>query len=124
LNKEQTVLINPSLNIANRDNFSNKSNASINKVYERVFDLLLGEQYPTDADNADVWEIFCIAENVMTNMDSIDPENKADFFENLTDAINEENRSSGDSFDETFGDQDDFDDDEEPDDDDDDFPGS
>lgn len=103
LNKEKSVLHNPSAKIEIKSNFTDKSKISINKVYERVYELLLAEQFPVEKDTADVWEVFCIGEDVINETGKLTEEKKSKFFTELTKAINKENTSLGGSYDETFG---------------------
>jgi len=103
LNKEKSVLHNPSAKIEIKSNFSDKSKTSINKVYERVYELLLTEQFPGEKDTADVWDVFCIGEDIIKETGKLTEEKKSKFFTELTKAINKENASLGGSYDETFG---------------------
>lgn len=117
LNKEKSVLHNPSAKIEIKSNFTDKSKTSINKVYERVYELLLTEQFPGEKDTADVWDVFCIGEDVIKETGKLSEEKKSKFFTELTKAINKENTSLGGSYDETFGNKKSSGDDEESEDD-------
>lgn len=103
LNKEKTVLYNASAKIKDKSNFVDKSRPAINKVYDQVFELLLNQLFPGEKDSADVWDIFCIGEEVTKEMDKLTVDNKSNFFIELTKAINKENALLGVSFDEGFG---------------------
>ena len=103
INKEKSVLHNPSAKIEIKSNFNDKSKTSINKVYERVYELISNVLFPEEKDSADVWDLFCIGEDVVKEIGELAEEKKSKFFIELTKAINKENRPIGDSFDETFG---------------------
>jgi len=103
LNREKSVLHNPSAKIESKANFTDKSKTSVNKVYERVYELLLNELFPAEKDAADVWDVFCIGEEVIKEIGKLTEEKKSKFFTELTKEINKENSSVGISFDEGFG---------------------
>lgn len=103
LNKEQSNLTNAPAKIKDKKEFTDKSNAALKKVFERVHELLLSDQLPNDKDTADTWRIFLKGEEVVLKHGKAILEDKAKFFGELTKAINDENKFLGDSFNDDFG---------------------
>jgi CheY-like chemotaxis protein len=100
LDKESGVLSNPSQKISKKENFKNRSASSLNDAYERVFHLLLNHQLPANNDGADVWDVFCVGEIVAKEIGILDTSTKVVFFKALSQAINNENKSIGELFNE------------------------
>jgi hypothetical protein len=103
LNSEQTVLSNASAKINDKSYFIDKSQTSVNKVFERVYELLLNELFPGEKDLSDVWDLFCIGEDVVRTNGKLTEDKKSKFFVELTKAINKENDLLGVSFNDSFG---------------------
>jgi len=103
LNKEQTILSNASAKIKDKSNFTDKSKTSINKVYERTYELLLNSQLPNETDTADVFSVFITGESVIDKLGKKILEDKVIFFAEITKSINDEKNPLGVSFNDGFG---------------------
>ncbi|MFN9112828.1 MAG: hypothetical protein ACK5XN_22415, partial [Bacteroidota bacterium] len=100
LNKEQSNLTNPTAKIKDKSGFEKKSAPALNKSFERVHELLCKEEFPTDTDKADDWNIYITGEKVVTKFGRNILDDKAKFFSELTKAINEESKFIGGGLDE------------------------
>lgn len=103
LNKEKSVLRNQSTNLKVKTDFTDKSKSSINKVYDRIFDLLSANEFPNENDKADVWTVFLKGEEVVAEIGKLSEENRIKFYTELSKAINKENESIGDELNERHG---------------------
>jgi hypothetical protein len=102
LNKEQTVLLNPSSKIKDKSNFLDSSKPSINIVYGRTYELLVNSLLPNENDSADVFSVFITGEDVVEKSGRGILEDKAKFFTLLTKQINNQSNLIGDSYNENF----------------------
>ncbi|MEI6554602.1 MAG: hypothetical protein WCL70_03355 [Paludibacter sp.] len=102
LNKEQTILSNVSSKVIDKSIFTDKSKHSINKVYERTYELLVNLLLPNENDTADVFSVFITGEGVLDKLGKKTLLDKVKFFTELTKAINNENNSLGYSFNDAF----------------------
>ena len=100
LNKEQSNLTNPTAKIKDKSGFEKKSAPALYKSFERVHELLCKEEFPTDTDKADDWNIYITGEKVVAKFGRKILDDKAKFFSELTKAINEESKFIGGGLDE------------------------
>jgi response regulator RpfG family c-di-GMP phosphodiesterase len=83
LNREKSIIFNAATKLKDKSEFQNKSNSSINKVFDRVYELILEGNFPDENDVADVWSIFVSAENIIEKIGKLSENNKLTFYDEL-----------------------------------------
>ncbi|MCC6448485.1 MAG: hypothetical protein IT215_07355 [Chitinophagaceae bacterium] len=112
LNKDQVILTSPSTKVKDKSTFQEKAVSKRNLSFDRAYQLLLENELPNENDGADVFYLFLKGEDVISIYGKEILKDKAKFWGKVTKAINDENKPSGNSLDESFGKHNPTDDDE------------
>ena len=91
LNREKSVIYNAATKLKDKSGFQNKSNTAINKVFDRVYELILEGKFPDENDVADVWSVFVSAESIIEKIGKLSENNKLNFYDEIRkeiDAVN------------------------------------